>query len=136
LNRREHHATARRIDVFRHALRAREFLNRFAILGRDVCGKDTSKRVMVAFDAHDACCEHTQIARAEVTHVRCSANLKGKKRKVRRLSHTFLSQTGLAFGRSFWPLFAIVVIAGAMLWGSGVSLAITVLAVIAALRLL
>jgi len=55
---------------------------------------------------------------------------------MRRLSHTFLSQTGFAFGRSFWPLFAIVVIAGAMLWGPWVSLAITVLAVTAALRLL
>jgi len=55
---------------------------------------------------------------------------------MRRVSHKFLSQTGLAFGRSFWPLFAIVVIAGAMLWGPWVSLAITVLAVTAALRLL
>jgi hypothetical protein len=55
---------------------------------------------------------------------------------MRRQSHTFLSQTGLAFGRSFWPLFAIVVIAGAMLWGPWVSLAITVAAVAAALRLI
>jgi hypothetical protein len=53
---------------------------------------------------------------------------------MRRLSHTFLSQTGLVFGRSFCPLFAIAVIAGATLWGPWVSLAITVLAVTAALR--
>ena len=53
---------------------------------------------------------------------------------MRRLSHTFLSQTGLAFGRSFWPLFSLVVIAGAMLWGPWVSLAITVVAVTVALR--
>ncbi|HXN74622.1 MAG TPA: hypothetical protein VN861_18900 [Candidatus Acidoferrales bacterium] len=53
-----------------------------------------------------------------------------------RLPGTFLSRAGLAFGRSFWPLLAIVVIAGAILWGPWVSLAITVLAVTAALRLL
>lgn len=53
---------------------------------------------------------------------------------MRRLSHTFLSQAGLAFGRSFWPLFALVVIAGAMLWGPWVSLGITVVAVTVALR--
>jgi hypothetical protein len=64
------------------------------------------------------------------------ANLKGKERNMRRVSHTILLQTGLAFGRSFWPLSAIVIIAGAMLWGPWVSLAITVLAVAAALRLL
>jgi hypothetical protein len=136
LNRREHHPTARRINAFRHALRACELLDRSAILGREVCGKDTSKRAMIAFDAHDACCGHTQIARAEVRYVRCTANLEGKKREMRRLSHTLLSQTGLAFGRSFWPLLAIVVIAGAMIWGPWVSLAITVVAVAAALRLI
>jgi hypothetical protein len=53
---------------------------------------------------------------------------------MRRLSHTFLSETGLVFGRSFCPLFAIAVIAGATIWGPWVSLAITVLAVTAALR--
>jgi hypothetical protein len=53
-----------------------------------------------------------------------------------RPSHRFLSQTGLIFARSFCPLFAIAVIAGAMLWGPWVSLAITVLTVTAALRLL
>jgi hypothetical protein len=53
-----------------------------------------------------------------------------------RPSQTFLSQTGQVFGRSFWPLFAITVIAGAMLWGPWVSLAITALAVTLALRLL
>ena len=51
-----------------------------------------------------------------------------------RLSRTFLSRTGLAFGRLFFPLFAIVIIAGAALWGPWVSLGVTVLAIAAALR--
>jgi hypothetical protein len=55
---------------------------------------------------------------------------------MRRLSHTILSKTRLIFGRSFFPLFALVVIVGAMLWGPWVSLAVTALAVTAALRLL
>jgi len=50
--------------------------------------------------------------------------------------HTFLSKTRLAFGRSFFPLFAIAIIAGAALWGPWVSLLVTVLAFGAALRLL
>jgi len=49
---------------------------------------------------------------------------------------SFLAQTGLAIGRSFWPLFALAVIAGVMLWGPWVSLAITALAVTVAMRLL
>jgi len=52
------------------------------------------------------------------------------------LPRTFLSQAGLLFGRSFWPFFAIVVIAGAMLWGPWVSLGITAVAVVAAMRLI
>jgi uncharacterized membrane protein YdjX (TVP38/TMEM64 family) len=52
------------------------------------------------------------------------------------VSNGFLAQTALVFGRSFWPFFAIAVIAGAILWGPWVSLAITALAVTAALRLL
>ena len=52
------------------------------------------------------------------------------------LSHPFLSQTALVFGRSFWPVFAIAVIAGTILWGPWVSLAITALAVTAALKLI
>jgi uncharacterized membrane protein YdjX (TVP38/TMEM64 family) len=52
------------------------------------------------------------------------------------LSRTFLSQTALVFGRSFWPVFAIAVIAGTILWGPWVSLAITALAVTAALKLI
>jgi hypothetical protein len=55
---------------------------------------------------------------------------------MERLSHDFLSKTRRALGRSFFPLFAIVVIAGAMLWGPWVSLAVTVAAVAAALRLI
>ncbi len=51
-------------------------------------------------------------------------------------SPAFFSQAALVLGRSFWPLFAIVVIASVMLWGPWVSLAITALAVTAALRLL
>jgi hypothetical protein len=51
-------------------------------------------------------------------------------------SNGFLAQTALVFGRSFWPFFAIAIITGAMLWGPWVSLAITAVAVAAALRLL
>ena len=50
--------------------------------------------------------------------------------------HSFLLQSGLVLGRSFWPFFAIVVIVGAMLWGPWVSLAITVAAVTVAMRML
>jgi hypothetical protein len=53
---------------------------------------------------------------------------------MERRSRTFLSQTAFAFGRSFWPLFAIAVIVGATVWGPWVSLAITALTVIAAMR--
>jgi hypothetical protein len=48
----------------------------------------------------------------------------------------FLSQAELVLGRSFWPLLAIAVIAGAMLWGPWVSLAITILTITAALSVL
>ncbi len=53
---------------------------------------------------------------------------------MRRLWHEFISKTRLVLGRSFFPLFAIAVIAGAMLWGPWASLAVTVLAVAVALR--
>lgn len=53
-----------------------------------------------------------------------------------RLSNRFLLRTRLVFGRSFFPLLAIVVIAGMMLWGPWVSLALTVAAFGTALRLL
>ena len=55
---------------------------------------------------------------------------------MRRLSHGFFSKTGQVLGKSFFPLLAIIVIAGAMLWGPWVSLAVTVVAVAAALRLI
>ena len=55
---------------------------------------------------------------------------------MERVSHKFLSRTGLAFGRSFFPLCAIAVIAGVMLWGPWVSLAVTIIAIATALRLL
>jgi uncharacterized membrane protein YdjX (TVP38/TMEM64 family) len=63
-------------------------------------------------------------------------NLIGKELNLRGPSLAFLSQIGPVFGRSFFPLFAIAIIAGATLWGPWVSLAVTVLAVMAALRLL
>jgi uncharacterized membrane protein YdjX (TVP38/TMEM64 family) len=53
-----------------------------------------------------------------------------------RLSLGFFSKTRQVLGRSFFPLFAIIVIAGAMLWGPWVSLAVTVMAITAALRLI
>jgi hypothetical protein len=59
-----------------------------------------------------------------------------KDRNISRRSQAFLSETRLVFGRSFFPLFAIVIIAGSALWGPWVSLAVTALAVTAALRLL
>ena len=46
------------------------------------------------------------------------------------------SKTRVALGRSFFPLLAMVVIAGTMLWGPWVSLGVTVLAIAAALRLI
>lgn len=52
------------------------------------------------------------------------------------VSHRFLSQTGLVFGRAFFPLFAIAIIVGTALWGPWVSLGVTVIAIAAALRLL
>jgi hypothetical protein len=65
-----------------------------------------------------------------------NVNLKRKERTLGRLPHAFLSQTRFAFARSFVPLFAIAVIAGVMLWGPWVSLAITAVAVTLAMRLL
>jgi len=46
----------------------------------------------------------------------------------------FLSKIGLVIGRSFGPLFALVIILGAMLWGPWVSLAIVVVALLTAFR--
>jgi uncharacterized membrane protein YdjX (TVP38/TMEM64 family) len=61
---------------------------------------------------------------------------KENKRTMTRHSHTFLPQAGLLFARSFFPLFAIAIIAGTTLWGPWVSFAVTVLAITAALRLI
>lgn len=55
---------------------------------------------------------------------------------MERVWHGQLSRSVQAAGRSFFPLFAIVIIAGSMFWGPWVSLAITVIAIGAALRLL
>jgi hypothetical protein len=52
------------------------------------------------------------------------------------IARRFLSHAGLLFCRSFCPLFAIVTIVGTVLWGPWVSLAITVLALSAAMRFL
>jgi len=46
----------------------------------------------------------------------------------------FFSKIGLVIGRSFGPLFAMVIILGAMLWGPWVSLAIVVVALLTAFR--
>jgi hypothetical protein len=53
-----------------------------------------------------------------------------------RLSHGLFSRSGVAVARSFFPLFAVAIIAGAMLWGPWISLTVTVIAIAAALRLL
>ena len=63
-------------------------------------------------------------------------NLSGKEHNMGLLLHGFFSKTRQVLGRSFFPLFAIIVIAGAMLWGPWVSLAVTVIAIAAALRLI
>jgi LytS/YehU family sensor histidine kinase len=69
-------------------------------------------------------------------HCTVKINLKGIEHTLGHLLQAFLSHTGLVFGRSFVPLFAIAVIAGVMLWGPWVSLAITVVAIILAMGLL
>ena len=53
-----------------------------------------------------------------------------------RPSRMYLSEFGRIFSRSFFPLFAIAIIAGAALWGPWVSLGFTVIAIAAALRLI
>ncbi len=53
---------------------------------------------------------------------------------MKRRARTFVSNAGLVMGRSFCPFFAIAIIAGAMLWGPWVSLGITVLAFVTAMR--
>jgi hypothetical protein len=67
-------------------------------------------------------------------HSTTKLNLKRKERTMMRQPHAFLSQIGLVFGRSFCPLFAIAVIAGAALWGPWVSLAIAALTFTVAMR--
>jgi hypothetical protein len=62
--------------------------------------------------------------------------LRGKERKIDRLGRTFLSQASHVIGRSFFPLFAITIIAGVTIWGPWVSLTFTIIAIAAALRLL
>jgi len=51
-------------------------------------------------------------------------------------TRSFLSKAGLMFGRSFFPLFAILTILGAVIWGPWVSLVITFLAFSAAMTFL
>ena len=45
-----------------------------------------------------------------------------------------LSKIGLVIGRSFGPLFAMVIILGAMLWGPWISLGIVVVALLTAFK--
>jgi hypothetical protein len=47
-----------------------------------------------------------------------------------------LSITGFACMRSFFPLFAVAIIVGVVFWGPWISLAVTAIAIAAALRLL
>jgi hypothetical protein len=62
--------------------------------------------------------------------------LSGKERKIDPLGRAFLSRASLVVGRSFFPLFAITIIAGVTIWGPWVSLTFTIIAIAAALRLL
>ena len=76
-----------------------------------------------------------------LTILRCSElppqpSLSGKELNMERLARVLSSRTALIFGRSFFPLFAIVIILGAALWGPWVSLGVTVVAIAAALRLI
>jgi hypothetical protein len=50
------------------------------------------------------------------------------------LPASFLSKIGRVMGRSFGPLFAMVIILGAMLWGPWVSLGIVVVALLTAFK--
>jgi hypothetical protein len=59
-----------------------------------------------------------------------------KESNMGRLALDFFLKTRQVLGRSFFPFFAITVILGAMLWGPWVSLAVVVVAVSAALRLI
>jgi hypothetical protein len=61
-------------------------------------------------------------------------SLSGKEFDMRLRVRAFVSRTGLVLGRSFFPLFAIAIIAGAALWGPWVSLGVTVIAIATALR--
>jgi hypothetical protein len=51
-----------------------------------------------------------------------------------RLSRKFLRQAGLSIGRLFFPVVAIAIIFGTMLWGPWVTLAMSALGLIAAMR--
>jgi hypothetical protein len=62
------------------------------------------------------------------------ANVEEKERNIKRPFHKFLVHTGHLVGRSFFPLLAIAIIVGTTLWGPWVSLAMTALALSAAMR--
>ena len=79
------------------------------------------------------------ISHRALTILRCSElapqpSLSGKELNMARRAHGFVSRTALIFGRSFFPLSAIVIILGAALWGPWVSLGVTVVAIAVALR--
>jgi len=69
-----------------------------------------------------------------------AAELGGAKNAVRsdsistEVPGNFLSKISLVIGRSFCPLFAMVIILGAMLWGPWVSLGIVVVALLTAFK--
>jgi len=74
-----------------------------------------------------------------LTVLRCSGysaqlGFSGKECSMDGPSPALLSRTGLFFGRSFFPLFAVTMIAGVALWGPWVSLGVIVIAIAAALR--
>ena len=62
------------------------------------------------------------------------SQLFSKENKMDPRSHGFLLKATQVLGRSFFPLLAIVVIGGMLVWGPWISLVMTALAVAAALR--
>lgn len=74
--------------------------------------------------------------------VYAAAKLGGAKNAVRsdsirtEIPGKFFSKTSLVIGRSFCPLFAMVIILGAMIWGPWISLAIVVVGLLTAMRYL
>jgi len=72
----------------------------------------------------------------DTAHSKKSVESVEKRRNIKRPTRGFLSSTALIFGRSFFPLFAVAIILGVIVWGPWISLAVTVVAIAATLRLL